>query len=150
MKRIICSPLLVGILVFYIALIGCKKEDVVEPVALANTTWKMTKSIWTFSNGNIQTFEPQSNLDGVVTWFFLNNQDVNVLYEPYTTEENGTWTRVNDKITMTFSSNGTNHIRNYKILELTDTFLKVDFEEQNGESSENGRATKMIFEFKKQ
>jgi hypothetical protein len=51
---------------------------------------------------------------------------------------------------MTFSSNGTNHIRNYKILELTDTFLKVDFEEQNGESSENGRATKMIFEFKKQ
>lgn len=146
MKRIICSPLLVGILVFNIALMGCKKEGF---VALENTTWKLTKEIWTFPNGNVQTFVKQSDLDGVYTWFFLNNQDIKILTEPYTGEVSGTWTRNNDKIIITVLANGNYIIGNYKILKLTDRLMIVDFEDQNGVTSENGRADKMIFEFRK-
>jgi hypothetical protein len=151
MKKIICTRILVGILVFNIALMGCKKEDIVKPVALENTTWKLTKEIWYFANGNVQTFIKQDNLDWTFTFFFLNNRDITILNEPYTVEEIGTWTRVDDRLTMTVSiDNHNTFIKHYKILELTDQFMKVDFEDQHGESSEDGKAIKMVYELSRQ
>ena len=73
------------------------------------------------------------------------------MHSPYYVEENVTWSKINDRITITIPINqGGSLTRNYKIVELRGSFMNVDFEEQNGESSENGKASKMYYELKKQ
>jgi hypothetical protein len=148
MKRVIYWRLLVGALAFNLISTGCDKGDLIDSADLENTTWKLTKEIWTFPSGNTQTFI-KGDLDGIFSWDFINDKDVKISYSPYYVQENGTWTKANNRITITVLHGADSFVRNYKIVVLKGSFMKVDVEEQRAETSE-GRASKVYYELRKQ
>jgi hypothetical protein len=153
MKKKNYSYALLGVLILIITMLGCKKHNDQDPLALENTTWKLTREIWTFPNGNTEIFVKQSDLDGVFTWIFLNNQKVKILYEPYSFEESGQWSKAGDIVTIKVltNTNDIGSIRDYKIIELTKSFIKLDVDLSNlFSSSVNGTPSKIYYELKKQ
>jgi hypothetical protein len=154
MRKLYYLPVLVGLLILAMSILACKKQNGQASSVLENTTWKLTKEVWGFPNGNTEVFVKQSDHDGVFTWVFLKNQKINILHQPYSFEEIAEWSKIGDLLTIKFSANSSNQvtIRNYKIIELTNTFMKVDVELGNTfiASSGNGIASKVYYELTKQ
>ena len=149
MKKKLCLPVFVFTLMFVIAAPSCKKQK--DLPVLENTTWKLTREIWTFPNGNTEIFEKQSDGDGVFTWFFSNNNNIRILWLPYTYEESGTWNLFDNRITTSTRVDPSSMIqtRHFKIVEHTNSFMKVDAEGQGG-SSINGQTSNIYYELARQ
>lgn len=118
---------------------------------LENTSWKISKETYYYPNGNSENFVNSSDLNGIFIWSFGTDSSMKIKYEPYTFIVDGNWEKnQNSLIIKTFSPDDSLDVRHYTIIELTETFMKLNVEDVRFQSSNNGNANKHILEFRKQ
>jgi hypothetical protein len=125
MKKITYLPFLIGILVFPIVLIGCKKNDRIETVALENTTWKLTREERIMTEGDTVNVERPMER----TYFFLDGNKIKVVNGTGndTWEKSGEWHITDDKLIIKYRDEAGQYYSttSYKINEKTKSVMKL-------------------------
>ncbi|WPP49485.1 hypothetical protein [Catalinimonas niigatensis] len=131
--------------------ISCKEEDFESDSSLENTTWRLTKESWYFSNGDSLIFDNSVEGAGHFIWDFNSDTTLMIHYEPYTFSQDAYWEKNRGTLTIkTKSTNDSFQSKHYTILQLSRSSMILNVEEVNGESNDKGKATKMLYELKKQ
>jgi hypothetical protein len=125
MKKITYLPLLIGILIFPVILIGCKKNDRIETAALENTTWKLTREERIMAEGD--TVNVEGHMER--TYFFLEGNQIKVVNGTgnYLWEKSGEWQITDDKLIIRYRDEAGQYYSttSYKINEMTKSVMKL-------------------------
>src|SRR5260221_9641046 len=138
MKNNTLLKLLLSLLIIAITSISCKKQNAeLKPVTLENTTWLLSEEFDYFPNDKLEIYTRNS------VWTFLGDQKLRI-FNPlgYIQEERGEWNRTLDNklIIMT---------KSYEIITEAPSFMRIETNETNLESSNSGKAYKINYELVK-